>query len=100
MFHQAWTVLDPPRHYLHVFTPPSLCQLVESAGFRTSSVSTTVREPDAAFVMSRANTRGNIPRVASTLFHEDLSLGVQVAEGTALKVRPDTGEEIDLLAAK
>lgn len=99
MFHEAWAGLDPPRH-LHVFTPPSLCQSVERAGFRTSSVSTTVREPDAVSVMSRGNTRGNMPGVASTLFHEDLGLGVQVAEGTALKVRPDTGEEIDLLAAK
>jgi len=101
MFQDAWLGLDPPRH-LHVFTPRSLCQLVERAGFQDLSVSTTVREADGVFVMSRAirHTGKYIWSSPQSYSMRISAWGVQLAEWAALKVRPDTGEEIALLAAK
>ena len=101
MFQDAWVGLDPPRH-LHVFTPRSLCQLVERGGFQNLGVSTTIREADGVFVMSRAiqHTGKYVWRSPQSYSMRICAWGVQVAEWAALKVRPNTGEEIVLQAAK
>lgn len=101
LFKEAWRGLEPPRH-LHVFTPLALRHLAEKTGFSKLSVSTTVREADGLFVMSRA-----IQQTGTYVYGSPQSgsvriwaWGVQAAERAALKVRPDAGEEIVLMAAK
>ena len=56
LYRASWVALDPPRH-LHIFTPKSLCRLVEDAGFECVKWFTTIRAANFVFAASNAIRR-------------------------------------------
>jgi SAM-dependent methyltransferase len=96
-----WFNLDPPRH-LQLFRRTVLASLVEDAGFSIRRAFTSVRAANVAAAASRAFRRDD---------HFDMSAGTrglgrvlaeveQQVQALLLKVRPDAGEELVVVAEK
>jgi 2-polyprenyl-3-methyl-5-hydroxy-6-metoxy-1,4-benzoquinol methylase len=100
-FGAAWLALDPPRH-LHLFNTATLSRVAGEAGFRSPAVSSTLRSADSIFLASRRILRrgdagwGRRQSLAEHLW----GLRMQLMEWSALRVRPDAGEELLLRASK
>jgi len=101
LFKDAWLHLDPPRH-LHIFTTLSLHNLVQRADFKKVKIQTTVRDANGLFIASRSIHRtgkyvwgSSQPRTIQIW-----ARGMQLLEWAILKVKPNVGEEIALVAEK
>ena len=101
IFGGAWRALDPPRH-LHLFNRPTLDRIARAAGFPDPSVTTTVLYADEQFLASR-----RIRRAGRTVFgrREGVlrrlwAMRLQMTEWSALRVRPDAGEDVVLRARR
>lgn len=94
-FKAAWRGLEPPRH-LQILTPSALLHLAERAGFRKSSVQTSMQSAHSMYVTSRSI------RLADTCAGKEVTSRterlrgrlMQHAEWAALRSRADVGEEI------
>jgi len=101
LFKKAWLHLDPPRH-LHIFTISSLRNLVERAGFKKVKIQTTIRDANGLFIASRSIHRtgkyvwGNSQPLSIHIW----ARAMQFVEWAILKVKPNLGEEIALVAEK
>ena len=89
-FNAAWRGLEPPRH-LQILSPSALLYLAERAGFRNSSVQTSMQSADFIYATSRSIQRSDtyasrIERLRGRV--------MQHLEWAALRARPDVGEEI------
>ncbi len=96
-----WLALDPPRH-LRLYTCASLRAAVRAAGFVEESVKTTVRAGRSQFLASRS-----IRRTGHWTWGARASLGdslaarlLQYRAFLGLRARPESGEEIVLVARR
>lgn len=94
-----WLALDPPRH-LRLYTGASLRATVRAAGFVETSVRTTVRAGRSQFLASRSIRRtGHWTWGApSTLIDSSSARLLQLWAFLRLRTRPQSGEEIVLVA--
>lgn len=101
LFKSAWFHLDPPRH-LCIFGSQSLRRVVEKADFKNIAISTTIRWYDTTFIRSKCiyykgqcfvNSRQ--PRTTRLW-----ARGMQFTESAILRLKPDIGEELILIAEK
>lgn len=97
IFGTSWRGLEPPRHF-NVFTPDSLCQLLRSVGFHVERVRTDVRLARGIWFLSfLARAGGRELEITRPPGHRLLKLAgyiFQIFEAGAVKLMPDTGEEI------
>ncbi len=101
IFRQAWIHLDPPRH-LYIFCPRTLRQLVERVHFCNIRTKTTLQWSDVTFTGSTS-----IKKTGKFAVGERQPWGIrfwahcmELLEFAILKVRPNLGEEIVLIAEK
>jgi len=94
-------LLDPPRH-LHIFSLPSLVNLLRRAGFESVTTRTTSHAAHGVFVASRSIQRTGSYQMDLRLSVRDelWSRGMELAEWLILKLRPYVGEEIACVATK
>ena len=100
-FGSAWYHLDPPRH-LHLFTVPSLCVLLERAGYTKITAATTLRNIRKIVSASRCIRRHGryIPPGWRWPFSSLSVASMEFAEWIAWKRDTMLGEEIGLIAEK
>ena len=101
LFRSAWLHLDPPRH-LYVFSPRSLLRIAEKADFNNIAISTTIRWHDTIFISSKSiyYTGQYCRNVHQPRTTRSWARSMQFIECAILKVKPDIGEEIVLIAQK
>jgi len=101
MFKQAWRGLEPPRH-LHLFTPLALKRLLDQAGFRTVTLTTSIRDAEGIFGMSRSiqKTGAYVFRTRQARLLWAWAKSMQMIEWAAMKVQSDLGEELVLVAMR
>jgi 2-polyprenyl-3-methyl-5-hydroxy-6-metoxy-1,4-benzoquinol methylase len=100
-FGANWRGLEPPRH-LQIFSRRTLSTLAERAGLTVLRVFTTARDANGIFMASSSLAKGSTSTPAGRR-----SLGMRLvarlflaAESTLMRVRPDFGEEVVLIATK
>ena len=101
IFKNNWRGLEPPRH-LHIFIIQSLRHLAEKAGFLKLKISTTIRDANGIFIASRSLQRMG-EYVSGSSQSQNVRMwarGMQLLEWALLKIRPNLGEEIALIAEK
>lgn len=100
-FKAHWLHLDPPRH-LRLFNTRALREISERSGFRLLGLSTTIRRVDEVFRASRSiqSTGQYVVSVPEPISRRIWAKFMQLAEWGILKVKPDRGEEICLVATK
>jgi 2-polyprenyl-3-methyl-5-hydroxy-6-metoxy-1,4-benzoquinol methylase len=101
IFGETWLHLDPPRHF-HIFNLPSIRHLITKAGFQEPRLSTIIRDASGTFIASRSIRH---KRKHKRSVHQPRSTQIwgrmmQFLEWGILKINPNAGEEILLLADK
>lgn len=101
LFGANWRGLEPPRH-LHLFNLMAAKKLVTSCGFKSASVTTTVRCANEIFIASRsvAETGGYRMGDMRTKSIQLWALSMQLWEWFLLRSRPNVGEELVIFARK
>ncbi len=101
IFGAFWRGLEPPRHF-NVFSPDSLRQALELAGFHTARMSTEVRLARGIWYLSYLARLGGFElesaRGPGRLFIKLAGYAFQLFEAVAVKLRPSLGEEIFCVA--
>jgi SAM-dependent methyltransferase len=101
IFGAFWRGLEPPRHF-NVFSPDSLRQALERAGFHIGRMNTDVRLARGIWYMSYlARVGGYELESARGPSHQFLKLAgyaFQIFEAVAVKLCPSLGEEIFCVA--
>jgi len=98
VFGENWMHLDPPRH-LQIFSPHALVVMARRVGFSVKRVFTTVRDADIVWVSSTSIRKTG----AFDLKQPHSSMSGRcflIAEAVSKRVRPETGEEIVLIASR
>jgi SAM-dependent methyltransferase len=101
LFGHAWEPLDPPRHLL-LFRRQTLEQVAIAAELRIRRLITTSRSATAVWLRSRQIRRGRPVRASEIAGARPWlsALPFQVAEQWRLRLTPDVGEELCLVASK
>lgn len=101
IFQNNWLALDPPRH-LYIFAGKSLHKLADEAGFHGLELSTTSRGAKDLFMASRAiqRTGHHVWGTRQPRAVRAWARRMQLIEWAMLKLKPDVGEEIVLMARK
>ena len=100
LFKASWLSLDPPRH-LHIFAIQSLRPLTQKAGFQRLRVFTTMRDAGAFMGSWSIQRTGKCKILGRPPFAIRLwARCMQLAEWAILKVIPQFGEEIVMVAEK
>ncbi len=101
IFGASWRGLEPPRHF-NVFSPVSLRQALEHAGFHIAHIKTDVRLARGIWYLSYlASAGGRELESARGSAHKLLKVGgyvFQLLEAGAVKLQPSLGEEIFAVA--
>lgn len=101
IFGQSWRGLEPPRHF-NVFTPNSLRQALERAGFNVGQIKTDVRLARGIWYLSYLARKGGceleVKRKSERQFLKMVGYAFQLFEALAVKLRPTLGEEIFCVA--
>ncbi|MGB8274575.1 MAG: hypothetical protein WCF16_04820, partial [Alphaproteobacteria bacterium] len=94
-----WMPLDPPRH-LHLFNSANLARLCHEAGFRDVKTFATIRGADGIFLASHALKHSGRFRMGAPVPLRLRARGylMQLIEFALLRVRPDAGEELVVIA--
>jgi SAM-dependent methyltransferase len=100
-FGADWRGLEPPRH-LHLFNPASMATLIKNAGFTKFRIFTSIRDANGTFIASSAlRDAGRFDMLAPVAALEKITgRGVQLAEALIKVVRPDSGEDLVVLAER
>jgi len=100
-FRGAWRGLEPPRH-LHLFTSKSLTFIASKSGWVTSSHFTCVARSGDMLATSRHIKRTGFQEMdgRKSLAHIMFSVWYQCAARINQIRRPDSGEELVLIARK
>lgn len=101
LFRHNWRGLEPPRH-LHIFNRAALTNLARKAGFRTVNVVSTIRDANGMLVASRSlhhNDRHTMGQPVTRIEHR-WGRAMQLAEWLILRVNPNAGEELALVAER
>lgn len=101
IFGSFWRGLEPPRHF-NVFSPDSLRQALERAGFLTERMNTDVRLARGIWYLSYLARMGGCElesgRGPGRRFLKLAGYAFQLFEAFAVKLRPSLGEEIFCVA--
>jgi len=101
IFSAFWRGLEPPRHF-NIFSPDSLIQALECAGFQIKRMNTDVRLARGIFYLSYLAWIGGCElesaRGHGRRFLKFIGYAFQVLEALAVKLRPNLGEEIFCVA--
>lgn len=101
VFGVFWRGLEPPRHF-NVFSPDSLRQALERAGFNIKRLNTDVRLARGIWYLSYLAWKGGVELESSRgPGHRFLKLAgyaFQLLEAVAVKLHPSLGEEIFCVA--
>lgn len=101
IFGAFWRGLEPPRHF-NVFSPNSLRQALERAGFHTARMNTDVRLARGIWYLSYLARIGGCElesaRGPGRRFLKLAGYAFQLFEAAAVKLRPSLGEEIFCVA--
>jgi len=97
IFSRDWRDLDPPRHFC-LFDPRTLSECVTRSGFRILSCSTSGRWAYHIGAVSRALKSENRGFAAPRMRYKIEGLGFHLVESVAKVFRPESGEELVLLA--
>lgn len=101
IFRDSWRGLEPPRHF-NIFSPDSLCQVLNHAGFEIERVSTEVRLARGIWFLSYLARSGRDEiEVKRSSAHRLLKLAgyaFQLVEAGAVTLIPTLGEEIFCVA--
>lgn len=102
IYKRDWRGLEPPRH-LHIFTAASLSYLAKMAGFEKINAFTSIAHAHSMFASCEnlkksinVNKRSALQRSAIRAWGRIM----QMAEWAILKVRPNVGEDVILIAEK
>lgn len=101
LYKSSWLHLDPPRH-LHLFSPVSLSNLVQESGLKIKSILTTLRDAQNLYLACRS-----IEKNGSYVMGSDSDIvfiiwarTMQLVEWFVMKIMPNKGEEIVVIAKK
>lgn len=101
-FKASWFSLDPPRH-LTIFSSASLCSLVEQSGFQDIEMITDkLRLTREVFLSSSLlkHSKEGIPGRRPSVTIRILALAWLLSQWCMLRVNPDAGEELIMIAKK
>jgi hypothetical protein len=100
-FREHWRGIEPPRH-LHIFNDASLRALVTHAGFADMEVFSSIRNADNIFLASEMHREDNMVAEGrpETVRRRIWAACMQYFEWLLMKVNPDIGEEVSLIAVK
>lgn len=101
IFRRSWRGLEPPRH-LHLFNRSSLGRLTLASGLKIEKLRTTIRAANGMFAASIALRKKGVraAKPSNALPALAFTRLMQLCEWFYLKVQPDVGEEIALIARK
>lgn len=101
LYADAWLGLEPPRH-LHIFSGAPLRATLMAAGFGKIHLSTTIRGANTLFIASRLIRRTSRFEMSANQPWSLMVWGqaMQIMEWAYLKVNPQAGEEIAVIARK
>jgi SAM-dependent methyltransferase len=102
LYQRNWRGLEPPRH-CYIFTPGALRVLAARAGFQQLKIWTTIRDANGMFLASeriRAMAAKQVPSDPPSRRAYRRARLMQLLEWALLKVKPDCGEEIVLMAGR
>ncbi len=101
IFGASWRGLEPPRHF-NIFSPDSLRQALDRAGFQVERMQTDVRMARSIWFMSYlARAGGRDLEIMRPSAHRLLKLAgyaFQLLEAGTVKLQPTLGEEIFCVA--
>lgn len=101
IFGASWRGLEPPRHF-NIFSPDSLCQVLNQAGFEVGRLSTEVRLARGIWFLSYLARSGRDEiEIKPSPAHRLLKLAgyaFQLVEAGAVTLMPTLGEEIFCVA--
>lgn len=100
-FQQNWRGLEPPRH-LHIFNLQTLHLLSSKTGFTKVEVRTSIRDAGGLQLASRWLEMHGSFTMGSKFSRKSLLCAriIQLAEWALLKISPNVGEEVVLVAKK